>query len=86
MPRRALTDRDRAVLDFEREWTGQRGGKGRAITASFGISISEPSFRGQGYGARMTAGYCWRWSDPRPDGTLQQDAARSLCKYVTDDH
>lgn len=38
MSRRALTDRDRAVLDFEREWTGQRGGKGRAITASFGIS------------------------------------------------
>lgn len=28
---------------------------------------------GQGYGARMTAGYCWRWSDPRTDGTLVPD-------------
>lgn len=29
----------------------------------------------QGYGARMTAGYCWRWSDPRPDGTLVPDVS-----------
>jgi DUF2075 family protein len=27
----------------------------------------------QGVSARMTAGYCWRWSDPRPDGTLVED-------------
>ena len=26
-----------------------------------------------GYAARMTAGFCWRWSDPRPDGTLVDD-------------
>ena len=26
-----------------------------------------------GIGARMTAGYCWRWSDPRSDGTLVHD-------------
>ncbi len=26
-----------------------------------------------GYGARMAAGYCWPWSDPRPDGTLVPD-------------
>lgn len=25
------------------------------------------------YGARMTAGYCWPWSDPRPDGSLVPD-------------
>nr|WP_239579415.1 DUF2075 domain-containing protein [Microlunatus panaciterrae] len=25
------------------------------------------------YTARMTAGYCWPWSDPRPDGTLVPD-------------
>lgn len=29
--------------------------------------------RQQGYGARVTAGYCWPWSDPRPDGTLVED-------------
>ena len=28
-----------------------------------------------GYGARMTAGYCWPWSDPRSDGTLVPDVA-----------
>ncbi len=27
----------------------------------------------QGYAARMAAGFCWRWSDPRPDGTLVPD-------------
>ncbi len=26
-----------------------------------------------GYAARMAAGYCWRWSDPRPDGSLVPD-------------
>lgn len=25
------------------------------------------------YGSRMTAGYCWPWSDPRPDGSLVPD-------------
>jgi DUF2075 family protein len=25
--------------------------------------------------ARMAAGYCWPWSDPRPDGTLVHDVA-----------
>ncbi len=31
------------------------------------------AYRDQGYGARMTAGYCWPWSDPRPDGSLVPD-------------
>jgi hypothetical protein len=26
-----------------------------------------------GYGARMAAGYCWPWSDPREDGSLVPD-------------
>lgn len=26
-----------------------------------------------GYSARISAGYCWPWSDPRPDGTLVPD-------------
>ena len=33
---------------------------------------SRPSSR-DGYGARMAAGYCWPWSDPRPDGSLVPD-------------
>ncbi|MFC7625277.1 DNA/RNA helicase domain-containing protein [Microlunatus sp. GCM10028923] len=31
------------------------------------------AWRSQGYGARMAAGYCWPWSDPRGDGTLVND-------------
>jgi hypothetical protein len=27
----------------------------------------------EGYSARMSAGYCWPWSDPQPDGTLVPD-------------
>ena len=27
----------------------------------------------QGFGARMTAGYCWPWSDPDPQGNLVSD-------------
>jgi uncharacterized protein len=27
----------------------------------------------EGYGARMTAGFCWPWSDPRADGSLVDD-------------
>jgi hypothetical protein len=28
---------------------------------------------GAGYGARMTAGFCWPWSEPRSDGSLVPD-------------
>lgn len=31
------------------------------------------ALRDQGYGARMTAGFCWPWSDPRRDGSLVAD-------------
>ncbi len=31
------------------------------------------SRQAEGYGARITAGYCWRWSDPRADGSLIDD-------------
>jgi hypothetical protein len=27
----------------------------------------------EGYKSRMTAGYCWTWNDPTPDGTLPKD-------------
>lgn len=30
-----------------------------------------------GYGARLTAGFCWPWSDPRRDGTLVHDVTIS---------
>jgi hypothetical protein len=27
----------------------------------------------EGFGARMSAGYCWKWSDPNQDGSLVAD-------------
>lgn len=33
------------------------------------------AYQSQGFGARMTAGYCWPWSDPRSDKTLVADVA-----------
>ncbi len=27
----------------------------------------------EGFTARLTAGFCWRWSDPEPDGTMVPD-------------
>jgi hypothetical protein len=35
-----LTDRDRAILDFERTWWSEPGRKGAAIQARFGLSPS----------------------------------------------
>lgn len=34
----ALTDRDREVLDFERDWRRHLAGKGAAIRQRFGVS------------------------------------------------
>ncbi|MEP7794674.1 DUF2075 domain-containing protein [Sanguibacter sp. 25GB23B1] len=31
------------------------------------------AYRDAGFNARMTAGYCWPWSDPRSDGSLVDD-------------
>jgi hypothetical protein len=31
------------------------------------------SKQAEGHSARLTAGFCWRWSDPRSDGTLESD-------------
>jgi uncharacterized protein len=41
-----------------------------------GPSVMEARLRAmleQGYGARLAAGYCWRWSDPIPGGGLVPD-------------
>jgi hypothetical protein len=35
-----LTDRDRAILDFERSWWTQPGSKGGAIRARLGLSAT----------------------------------------------
>ncbi|GAB3879526.1 DNA/RNA helicase domain-containing protein [Terrabacter terrigena] len=55
------------------EWKGDDG---------FSVSVADTpqelehmlaTRQGDGYSARMAAGYCWPWSDPRPDGSLVDD-------------
>ncbi|QHC59633.1 DUF3263 domain-containing protein [Rathayibacter sp. VKM Ac-2760] len=36
----ALSDRDRRILDFEREWTARTGEKEDAIRERFGLSVA----------------------------------------------
>jgi hypothetical protein len=47
-----------------------------AVTVADSPEQMEAFLRGrlaEGYGARIAAGYCWPWSDPRPDGSLVAD-------------
>ena len=37
------------------------------------VSVELAARAQEGFGARMAAGYCWPWSDPRPDGSLVPD-------------
>ena len=49
-----------------------RCGSGR--TARDGLPPTALESRSvQGFGARTTVGFCWPWSDPRPDGSLVED-------------
>jgi hypothetical protein len=43
------------------------------VTSPHDLERELTSRRDEGFGARMTAGYCWPWSDPRPDGSLVDD-------------
>ena len=47
-----------------------------SVTTAATPSMLEDQLRStlaDGYGARMTAGYCWPWSNPRDDGSLVPD-------------
>ena len=55
-----------------------RMGAGRAVRPRRCETPSElesrlAAYRDTGFGARMTAGFCWPWSDPKSDGTLVRD-------------
>jgi uncharacterized protein len=43
------------------------------VDSPFELESRLTSLLNQGYGARMTAGFCWPWSDPRRDGSLVAD-------------
>lgn len=54
-------------------WDGDDAFDVRAVDSPTEMEIALRLRRDGGFGARMTAGYCWPWSDPRPDGSLVDD-------------
>lgn len=54
-------------------WTDEPGFKVDVVDSPEELEARLQALNEAGYKARMTAGYCWRWSDPRPDGTLVRD-------------
>ncbi|WP_423797605.1 DNA/RNA helicase domain-containing protein [Mycolicibacterium hassiacum] len=55
------------------EWTGDPKFEVRVVDSPEELEHFLETKLEQGYSARITAGYCWPWSDPRPDGTLADD-------------
>ncbi|MEC4612492.1 DUF2075 domain-containing protein [Tsukamurella tyrosinosolvens] len=54
-------------------WTGDDGFEVRIAETPWDFERILSEQRDKGYSARMTAGYCWPWSDPTPERTLVPD-------------
>ncbi len=54
-------------------WEGDPQFEVRVIESPDEMTAVLEAKRDAGYGARMTAGYCWPWSDPRKDDSLVDD-------------
>jgi hypothetical protein len=67
----------KALLGLSEEpaftWEGDPGFDVRLAESPSDMEADLRARRDEGYGARMTAGYCWPWSDPRSDGSLVPD-------------
>lgn len=54
-------------------WTGDDGFEVEVMDSPFELDHVLGRQNEDGYTARIAAGYCWPWSDPRDDGTLVPD-------------
>jgi len=54
-------------------WNGDDRFELRTARSPRELEVALETYLGKGFGARMTAGYAWRWSDPLSDGTLVRD-------------
>lgn len=54
-------------------WEGTEGFDFRIVDSVEQLDALIRSKADEGFSARLTAGFCWRWSDPEPDGTLVND-------------
>jgi DUF2075 family protein len=55
------------------EWTGDPAFDVRVADSPEAMEAVLKGKIAAGYGARISAGYCWPWSNPRPDSTLVED-------------
>jgi DUF2075 family protein len=55
------------------DWTGDPAFEVQIAESVEELEASLAAKLRSGYGARMAAGYCWPWSDPRQDGSLVPD-------------
>ncbi len=56
-------------------WTGDEHFEFRVVDSPEELDGMIRQKLREGHGARMVAGYCWRWSKPNPDGTLEPDVS-----------
>ena len=54
-------------------WAGDDHFSLRTVDSPQELEAAMKAEQDRGYTARITAGYCWPWSDPMPDGTLVDD-------------
>lgn len=54
-------------------WTGDENFEVQVVDSPSAMEAALERHLQQHYGARMAAGYCWPWSDPRKDGSLVPD-------------
>ena len=54
-------------------WDGADGFDFRIVASPEELETSIRRRADEGFTARVSAGFCWRWSEPRPDGTLVDD-------------
>jgi len=54
-------------------WAGDTHFELRTAASPAAMEATLLAMVGQSYGACMTAGFCWPWSNPRPDGSLVDD-------------
>ena len=54
-------------------WTGTEAFDFRIMSSGADVGDALRARAAEGFSARMTTGFCWPWSDARPDGTLVDD-------------
>ncbi len=54
-------------------WDGSDGFDFRILDSPWSLEAAIRQKAGEGYTARVAAGFCWPWSKPKEDGTLVED-------------